>query len=131
MSIKLEDDRHCFVCGEKNPYGLKLKFTLENKKLKTKFKPTKIHQGYKDIVHGGIIGIILDEMLVNLPWMLGIKAVTAEYTVRLKKPVYINEELEFTSNIVKDTAKLLVVEAQVNRVGGSVVATAIGKCIKV
>ncbi|GAG82024.1 unnamed protein product, partial [marine sediment metagenome] len=29
------------------------------------------HQGFKDIVHGGLIGLILDEIMVNLPWKMG------------------------------------------------------------
>ena len=131
MSIKLEDDKYCFVCGEKNPYGLKLTFDLEGRTLKTKFKSEKVHQGYKNIVHGGIIGIVLDEMLVNLPWKLGIEAVTAEYTIRLKKPVYIGEELEFTSNILKEQGRLLLVEACARDIKGEIVATASGKCMKI
>lgn len=133
MEEKLEliDDRYCFVCGEKNPYGLRLKFDLEGDILKTRFKPDKKYQGYKDIVHGGIIGIILDEMIVNLPWKLGMKVVTAEYTVRLKKPVSVGEEVEFTSRILENKGRLLIVESQAKKLDGTIVAVATGKCIKV
>jgi len=129
--LELLDDRHCVVCGEKNPYSLKLVFNLEGETLKTKFKPDKRFQGYVDIVHGGIIGLILDEMIVNLPWKLGMKAVTAEYTVRLRKPVYVNEELEFTSRIIQDKGRLLLVEAEARKDDGTLVATCSGKCMKV
>lgn len=129
--MKLSDDRHCFVCGEKNPEGLKLKFELSNDILITKFKPTKKYQGYEDIVHGGIIGLILDEMIVNLPWKLGMQVVTAEYTVRLKKPVRVGEELEFMSKILEEKGRLIIVEAQAKKLDGTVVAIASGKCMKV
>lgn len=129
--MELRDDRHCFVCGEKNSCGLNLKFELEGDVLKTRFKPDKKYQGYADIVHGGVIGLILDEMLVNLPWKLGIKAVTAEYTVRLKKPVYIGEELEFTSRVIDDKGKLIIAEADAKKNDGTLVATATGKCVRV
>lgn len=129
--MELMDDRYCFVCGEKNPHGLRLKFNLEGDVLKTRFKPDKKYQGYKDIVHGGVIGIILDEMIVNLPWKLGIKAVTAEYTVRLKKPVNVGEELEFTSRILDNKGRLLIVESQAKKLDGTIVAIATGKCMKV
>lgn len=129
--MELSDDRHCFVCGEKNAHGLKLKFDLEDNVLKTRFKPDKKYQGYADILHGGIIGLILDEMMVNLPWKLGMKVVTAEYTVRLKKPVMINEELEFTSRIVDNKDRLIIVEAQAKKPDGTIVATASGKCMRV
>jgi acyl-coenzyme A thioesterase PaaI-like protein len=129
--LELLDDRHCIVCGEKNQYGLKLVFNLEGNILKTKFKPDKRFQGYRDILHGGIIGLILDEMIVNLPWKLGMKAVTAEYTVRLKKPVLVGDELEFTSRIIEDKGKLLIVEAEARKTDSTVVATCYGKCIKI
>lgn len=129
--LKLMDDRHCFVCGENNLYGLKLKFDLEGDVLKTRFKPDKRYQGYADIVHGGIIGLILDEMMVNLLWKLGMDVVTAEYTVRLKEPVFIDEELEFTSRKVDDKGRLITVEAQARKLDGTLVAVARGKCMRV
>lgn len=129
--MELIDDRHCFVCGEKNISGLKLKFDLEDNTLRTRFKPDKKYQGYADILHGGIIGLILDEMIVNLPWKLGMKVVTAEYTVRLKKPVNINEELEFISRIIDNKTRLIIVEAQAKKLDGTIVAVAVGKCMRV
>lgn len=129
--MELIDDRHCVVCGEKNPSGLKLNFELDGNTLKTTFKPDKRYQGYADIVHGGIIGLVLDEMIVNLPWKLGMKVVTAEYFVRLKKPVMVGEELKFTSRILEEKGRLLIVEAEAEKTDGVVVATAVGKCMKV
>lgn len=129
--MELSDDRMCFVCGEKNPDGLQLKFTLDGETLKTRFKTEKRYQGYTDIVHGGIIALILDEMIGNLAWRLGISAVTAEISIRFKQPVYVGEELEFTSQIVKDQGRLLFMEARVKKVSGTVVAIASGKCMKV
>lgn len=71
--MNLEDDHFCFACGSLNNYGLKLSFKLDkkNETIATEFVPQKIHQGYKDIVHGGLIGLILDECMVNLAWRLG------------------------------------------------------------
>lgn len=31
-TIKLEDDKNCFACGDKNKYGLHLKFTIDKDK---------------------------------------------------------------------------------------------------
>ena len=129
--LELSDDRYCFVCGEKNPVGLKLKFSLKDNVLTTRFRPGKEYQGFTNIVHGGIIGLVLDEMIANLPWMLGIPAVTAEYNVRLKKPAIVNEELEFNSRIVGQKGRLILVEAGARKEDGTSVAVATGKCIRV
>lgn len=129
--MELRDDRHCFVCGEKNIHGLKLKFDLVGNTMKTTFRPDKKYQGYADIVHGGFIGLILDEMMVNLPWKLGMRVVTAEYTIRLKNPARINEELEFTSRIAEDKGRLVLVEGDAKKSDGTIIALAAGKCMKV
>ncbi len=54
----------CFVCGEKNPFGLNCTFTITDKgKVTTKITPHKHYEGYKDIIHGGIIAGLLDEAM--------------------------------------------------------------------
>ena len=67
--MNLEDDHYCFVCGEENPSGLHLKFSANKGKIQTEFIPRKIHQGYKNIVHGGIISTLLDEAMVKAALM--------------------------------------------------------------
>lgn len=129
--MELRDDGMCFVCGKNNPVGLKINFKLTGHVLTAQFIPEKKHQGYADIVHGGIIAIILDEMLVNLPWLLGKQAVTGELVVRYKQPVAVGERLNFNSYIVREKAKLLLVTASARKDDGSLVAVAEGKCIRI
>ncbi|MFH1854212.1 MAG: PaaI family thioesterase [Candidatus Omnitrophota bacterium] len=131
--MELQDDHYCFACGHLNKCGLKLQFTLdrENKAIAARFIPQKIHQGFKDIVHGGIIGLILDECMVNLVWKLGISAVTAEYTVRLLRPAVIGKGLIFSAKIVSEKTKMLLVDGVCRDEGGKKVAFSSAKCIKV
>lgn len=128
--MELLDDGMCFVCGKKNKDGLGLTFNLDGDVLRTSFTPQKKHQGYTNIVHGGIIAIVLDEMLINLPWQLGMKAVTAEFTVRLKQPVSVGEPLEFWSKIEKQKGRFIQTYAEAKKTDGTIVAAARGKCIK-
>ncbi|MEE9124550.1 MAG: PaaI family thioesterase, partial [candidate division NC10 bacterium] len=84
--MELVDDQMCFVCGKRNPNGLQLDFELVgDTEVRTSFLPTKQFQGFRDIVHGGIITTILDEVTVNGVWLPGIKAVTGKLEVRLKQ----------------------------------------------
>ena len=129
-NIKLADDGMCFACGRKNTAGLGLVFELDsNNKLKTVFIPQKKHQGFADIVHGGIVGLILDEVMANLLWKLGKKAVTAEYTVRLKKMAKIGEKIIFTGWVTKDNPRIIYTEAKAENANGIIIATAMAKCI--
>ncbi len=131
--MKLEDDHHCFACGKLNDSGLKLQFNLDEKRqvITTEFNPTKTHQGFKDIVHGGIIGLILDECMVNLAWQLGIRAVSAEYTVKLLNPAMIGKRLIFSAHIVSERKRILAIEAQCANEEGVKIAFSSSKCVKV
>ncbi len=129
-SIQLQDDRWCFACGEKNPVGLKLKFELDKANvLHAAFTFGKEHQGYTDIVHGGLVGLILDEIMLNLAWRLGLKAVTAQLELRFKKAVKVGESLSFKGWITGRDKRLLTTEAEARDGGGNIVATAKAKCL--
>ncbi|MFH1782822.1 MAG: PaaI family thioesterase [Candidatus Omnitrophota bacterium] len=131
--MDLEDDHYCFGCGSLNDSGLKLKFDLDKEKkiITTEFTPQKIYQGFKNIVHGGIIGLVLDECMVNLLWKLGIPAVSAEFNVRLIKPAHINKKLIFRAYIVSSKKNLLMVDGECLDEKGKPVATSSSKCVKI
>jgi len=126
------DDGMCFVCGPKNPIGLKLHFTLTPERtLETTFVPQKVHQGYADVVHGGIVATILDEVMVNLPNRLGQRAVTARLAVSLKRPAMVGQPLNFQARILRETRRTIEAGATARREDGTLVAEAAGTLIKV
>lgn len=130
--ILLKDDNYCFVCGQNNEFGLKLDFQLQkNETIQCEFVTRKEHQGFSKIVHGGIIGLIMDEAMVNLLWQLGIKAVTSEFVMRLKHPAYVGKKLKFSANIEKQAKKVFYTKAFCVDEEGVVIATSTGKCMKV
>jgi uncharacterized protein (TIGR00369 family) len=129
--IALGDDRWCFACGEKNPHGLRLEFRLEDGVLRTSFTFRKEHQGYTDIVHGGFLCLILDEVMLNLAWRTGLRAVTAGLDVRFKKPVRVGDTVDFSGRIVSRSGRLLLAEAEARDCDGKVVASAQAKCLMV
>jgi uncharacterized protein (TIGR00369 family) len=129
--MNLEDDGHCFVCGPMNPAGLKLDFHFNGKTIKTEFTPEKKHQGYVNIVHGGIITTILDEAMVKLAIALDMPAVTAHMNVRLRKPLTIGETVMIEARIERVTKKLLDASAEAVKAGNVIVADAKGKLVRV
>ncbi|MFQ5988510.1 MAG: PaaI family thioesterase [Candidatus Methylomirabilales bacterium] len=130
--MELVDDQHCFVCGKKNVAGLQLDFELVGDvEVRTSFLPTKQFQGFRDIVHGGVIAAILDEVMVNSVWLRGIRAVTGKFEVRLKRPANIGERLHFAGRILRDGGKTLETEARAATSEGVIVAEASGVLVKV
>src|SRR5580765_5067305 len=84
----------CFVCGESNPVGLKLRFETDGRLVQTRFTPLPQHVGFKQTIHGGLIATLLDEIMV---WACAVQtrrfAFCAELNVRFLNPVRPNEEL--------------------------------------
>lgn len=129
--MKLEDNGYCFVCGPKNPIGLKLDFHFNGKTIKTEFIPKKEHQGYLNIIHGGIISTVLDEAMVKLAIAMDMLAVTASMEIRLRKAVNVGEKITIEAKMLKITSKLLESSAKAVTENNVVVAEAKGKLVRV
>jgi uncharacterized protein (TIGR00369 family) len=129
--MELIDDQYCFVCGKKNPIGMKLDFSFDGKTITTEFVPRKEHQGYFSIVHGGIISTLLDEVMVKLAIEMGMPAVTARMDIRLRKALDVGRKITVQAEILRDTKKLLEVRAKAVTEDNVVVADATGKLMKI
>jgi acyl-coenzyme A thioesterase PaaI-like protein len=112
----------CFCCGQNNPIGLKLNFKRDGRGVRTEFVPGKHHQGWPGMVHGGIIGCLLDEAVSYAAQLLGVKCLTARIEMRLRRPALLQETLVITSHIKRHTRKLINSEAKISLEDGTVVA---------
>ena len=130
MSLKLEDDQMCYVCGSKNPLGLRLHFEHPKKGfLRSTVVFAKEHQGFKGIVHGGMMAMVLDEMMVNLAWKEGIPAVTVELNVRLKKAAKIGQKVLLEGHLGKGRGRVLHASSEAKNQKGEVLASATATCL--
>lgn len=128
--LALDDDRFCFGCGERNPIGLQLRFTRTDEGVETIFTSSKTHQGYRDLLHGGIMSLVLDEAMVNAVWLNETPAVSVEIRVRLRHAVRIGEPLRIRAWIVGKQKRLVLTRAEARDGSGRVVAEAEAKCLK-
>lgn len=113
--LRLQDDSRCFVCGKDNPYGLRLTFANTNGRVISEFTPSEIHQGYKDITHGGIISTVLDEAMIYAAVEDGVYPITAEITVRFKKPLFTGETVIIEAEVLKRSSRLITAFAKLTR----------------
>ena len=127
----------CFGCGAKNARGLRLGFTFDagRRRIRTEWTPAKEHQGYADIVHGGMLGLVLDELMGNLLWKLGSPSVTAEMTVRFRRPTYVGEPLACEAHIAEEGERsarpFYRMEAVARNRKGDLIARATARCVQV
>ena len=87
------DDQNCFVCGKKNTAGLGLEFGQNAASGETEARvafPVQF-QGWRSTVHGGLLATVLDEAMIKAAAAAGNKCVTAEITVKYRKPVLTGE----------------------------------------
>ena len=103
--MRLEDDHYCFACGTENPGGLHLVFERGGRGVRAFFTPERRHQGYKGIVHGGIISTILDEAMAHAAIKAGYLPVTAEISVRFKSALSVGQKVLAEGWIESDPAK--------------------------
>lgn len=129
--MQLADDQMCFVCGPRNPIGLKLAFSFIGDTYVTRFTPKPQHQGYVGVTHGGIVATVLDEVMARLVHVKGYNAVTAEITVRLKQPARTGEELLFSGWIEGARGRVIDCAAEARDSSGTVIAEAFARLLKV
>ena len=130
--MKFESYGNCFVCGEKNSGGLRLRFVIDHERqtLRTNFMASPTYQGWDGIVHGGIISTLLDEAMAKLVYELGYPAVSASLEVKFKKPAPILEPLLVYGEITEVGRRLIKAKAHVAKENGTILATGTSTFIK-
>lgn len=117
----------CFVCGMNNPDGLKLKFKMDPAGMsEARCTFDERHQGYDDMVHGGIIAAVLDDTMAYAIIAKDLLPVTAEMKIRFKKPIRVGEEVILEGKIVKTGSKFIQTEAVAKGLDGELKVRAEG-----
>lgn len=84
----------CFVCAPKNPLGLHLAFVHRGPfQVEARWRCNEFLQGYPGQLHGGIIATLIDAAMVHALMTEGIRAVTANLSVRYVAPVSLDREI--------------------------------------
>ena len=106
------NSRHCFICGMENPIGLHLHiYETAHGEVESTYIAPEQFQGYPGVLHGGIVGAIIDEISgrthmgfdpLNPRFMF-----TAKIEVKYRKNVPIGKQLK----IIGKTGKSKSAEA--------------------
>ena len=116
----------CFACGEDNPVGLHLHFFHVPDGQMAFFTPKPEHQSYNGRMHGGLITVLLDEVMGNYLFTKeGIPAYTARIDLRFREPIEIGSTIKCEAKEIKRKGRLVMMEGKIINPGGSVAAEAI------
>ncbi len=128
--MEIENDERCFVCGMKNPLGLQVKPEIlrNGEQVRIECTPSSHLQGWADVLHGGILSTLLDEAITYVGIAtFGKPAVTAQLDVRFRNPSPTGVKLTVLAERIKVSRRLVLANASITLLDGTVVATANGK----
>ena len=109
----------CFACGRDNPHGLRLQFaTAQFGESVAEWVPETFTEGFRGIVHGGIVSTVLDEAMSKAVAAAGLPALTAELRVRLRRHVAPGVLIQVRGWIESQTRRLIRTEATITNSEG-------------
>lgn len=124
----------CFVCGERNDFGLHASFyETENNELIAIIKPSDQHQGYPGRMHGGIAATILDETIarsINVGRNEQAWGLTLELKTKFRKPIPLEEELKIVGRVTSEGSRSFEGTGEILLANGDVAVSAEGKYLK-
>jgi acyl-coenzyme A thioesterase PaaI-like protein len=114
----------CFACGQDNPIGLRIQFTMEDDRCTGRFTADENHVGYENTVHGGIIYAALDDVMANVLYLQDIKAHTARCEIRYRYALEVGEPVHLSGWIENRRRRLVMLKGEARLEDGTVVADA-------
>jgi uncharacterized protein (TIGR00369 family) len=120
----------CIVCGQRhvNPATMNLKFHTDGEGVFVEFIPSAIYEGYKGVVHGGIISALLDE---TIGWAVAAQRkkyfVTGELQIRFLRPLRVGTKVTVRGRPVEHRPRYSVAQGEIAGEDGTVYAKATGK----
>ena len=109
------DFQRCFVCGQRNPFGLHLHFHNEGAHIVAEFTGDDRHQGFPGVVHGGILAAILDEAMGRVSVLEHRWVMTARLELRYRAPAPIGVALQVRAEATDSRTRMIRVKGQVVR----------------
>src|SRR5579863_3683321 len=112
---------------------MKLTFVQDNvnKRIVGKFILGEAYQGGGGMAHGGIIAMLLDEVMGKVCRFREVRAVTAELTIQYLKPVKVDEEIVVEGFETEVKGRNLFLAGEIRNSAGEVLARGTGRFVVV
>ena len=132
-TIRLEPNprNQCFGCGGDNPGGMRLTFEQDNvtRRIVGRFVLGHRYQGGGGFAHGGIIALLLDEVMGKVCRFREVRAVTAELSVEYLKPVAVDQEIVVEGREKEMQGRNLFLTGEIRNGSGDVLARGKGRFV--
>ena len=99
-------DHNCFGCSPRNTSGLQMTFYTNKKAVYSKVKVPDHLCGWNNLVHGGVLTTILDEIMSwSAIYLLKRVSMTKSMSVDFLKPVYVGNPLKAEGTVLEKKGK--------------------------
>jgi acyl-coenzyme A thioesterase PaaI-like protein len=111
-------DNYCFVCGQDNPQGFKIEVRYDDAELaaETELAIPREYQGWAEVIHGGILATLLDEMMAHAVWRFAGPGLTLGMEVRFHKPLKPGEAIRVRGVLQTPNGSRRQAEAEIIRI---------------
>lgn len=113
LKDKLDDGRYCFACGPLNPIGLHMEVSYLEDKAISRLSLNREFQGWNDIVHGGVVATILDEIMAHAVTHYIGKAVTTSLQITYRAPLHVGHEMQVVGYVVEEKSRAAVAKGEI------------------
>lgn len=108
------DHDYCLMCGRGNPRSLGLRFMADRDGVAHgRFRPSPDLQGYRGVVHGGVIASVLDAAMTHCLFLRDVEAVTGDLRVRYVASVPCDADLTVSARVVASSRRLFRLRAEI------------------
>jgi uncharacterized protein (TIGR00369 family) len=105
---------YCLMCGHRNPRSLGLHFSAgEGTMVHARFRPDRSLQGYRGMLHGGMIAALLDAAMTHCLFRRGIQTVTADLHVRFLHPIRFGSMIDVRGWVVSESRRLYRAKSEI------------------
>ncbi len=119
--------RRCIACGPENPIGFNIRFYQGDGYVYGKTIIDDRFAGYENIAHGGVLSILLDEVMAKALFAADIVAVTMEIKVKFRKEVLVGQNLTLKGYVEDLRSKVAFTHGEILLPDGSIAAEADAK----
>jgi acyl-coenzyme A thioesterase PaaI-like protein len=98
-------EHYCFGCGRHNPIGFHLVFERDEEGVVARYTPRREDQGFPDVMHGGLLALLLDEAMGWAMYADRVFAVTARMETRYRRAVGLEGTLTTRARITRQRGR--------------------------
>ena len=131
MRIDPKPGNRCFGCGGANTRGMHLSFEQddERQRIVGRFCLGEEYQGGSGFLHGGIIALLLDEVMSKACRFHAQHAVTADLRVEYKRPIRVNTDIIVEGFVARREGRQLYHEGEIRNASGNLLARGEGRFV--